>query len=62
MLITKGRERKENSVVHLSLMRYLPLVAKFLRQTHAWLETFLCQREKETERKRVVSITCVPGY
>lgn len=56
------RERKRNSVVHLSLTCYLPLVAKFLRQTHAWLETFLCQREKETERKRVVSITCVPGY
>lgn len=46
------RERKRNTVVCLSPRYCLPLVAKFLRQTHAWLETCLCQR-KEKKKKEI---------
>lgn len=46
------RQRKRNSVVSLSPRYCLPLVAKFLRQTHAWLETCLFQRGGEKNRKR----------
>lgn len=43
----KCRERKKNSMLCLSPRYCLPLVAKFRRQTHAWLETCLCQKAKK---------------
>jgi len=51
VLTLKGR-KKEKSVVCLSPRYCLPLVAKFLRQTHAWLETCLRQRRTKKTRKR----------
>lgn len=67
----RERERKRNSVVYLSPIYCLPLVAKFLRQTHAWLETCLCQKgvgggpqtgKRGWGKKRVVSVMHVLAY